>query len=370
MTTDLTLQVFEECGFRKETNAMLCHILIGRIFTDQQLQSLNDFQKCCHFSSSHLMGTKSELHNRMKELSQRLQKQVPFYPQSFYPPDDYEELLEAWPKHKYWIIKAPALSRAREIRVTSSEEEKAPMLPYVVEEYITPPYLITGRKFDIRLYAVITSISPLTVYYHRQGLCLFAVHQYNDDDTHLNDLQMHLTNYEINKNSELFVECSDETSEKVENSKWSLPFLWKYFDDIGVDSNKLRQEIEDVSTAAILASMCSIRNEQVKNVKNHRKSSFEFVGVDILLDSNLKPYLLEINISPSMAGTSKLDEKIKLEVAHDLYNLVRILDVSARNQNECMGYFAYEQEYLLSKRKMFNLNSLKNNEQGGILHKE
>ena len=68
MTTDLTLQVFEECGFRKETNAMLCHILIGRIFTDQQLQSLNDFQKCCHFSSSHLMGTKSELHNRMKEL--------------------------------------------------------------------------------------------------------------------------------------------------------------------------------------------------------------------------------------------------------------------------------------------------------------
>ena len=253
------------------------------------------------------------------------------------------------------------MSRAREIRVASSEEEKAPMLPYVVEEYITPPYLITGRKFDIRLYAVITSINPLTVYYHRQGLCLFAVHQYNDDDSHLNDLQMHLTNYEINKNSELFVECSDETSEKVENSKWSLPFLWKYFDDIGVDSNKLRQEIEDVSTAAILASMCSIRNEQVKNVKNHRKSSFEFVGVDILLDSNLKPYLLEINISPSMAGTSKLDEKIKLEVAHDLYNLVRILDVSARNQNECMGYFAYEQEYLLSKRKMYNLNSLKNN---------
>ena len=369
MTTDITLKVFEECGFHQGTNAMICHILIGRSFTDPQLQTLNDFQKCCHFSSTYLMGTKSELHNRMKELSSRLGKQVPFYPRSYYPPDDYEELLEAWNARKYWIIKAPALSRAREIRVVSSDDEKPPMLPYVVEEYITPPYLITGRKFDIRLYALITSINPMTIYYHREGLGLFAVHEYrHSDDMNLSDLQMHLTNYEINRNSDGFIEC-DGTTEKIQNSKWSLPFLWKYFDEIGVDSKKLRQEIEDVSTSAIIACMCSIRNAQNKNIKHHRKSSFEFVGVDILLDENLKPYLLEINISPSMAGTSKLDEKIKLEVAHDLYNIVRILDVSSLHPKECMGYFAYEREYFLSKQKQILLKTqfVNNEESGGFL---
>ena len=219
MTTDITLKVFEECGFHQGTNAMICHILVGRSFTDPQLQTLNDFQKCCHFSSTYLMGTKSELHNRMKELSSRLGKQVPFYPRSYYPPDDYEELLEAWKARKYWIIKAPALSRAREIRVVSSDDEKPPMLPYVVEEYITPPYLITGRKFDIRLYALITSINPMTIYYHREGLGLFAVHEYrHSDDMNLSDLQMHLTNYEINRNSDGFIEC-DGTTEKIQNSK-------------------------------------------------------------------------------------------------------------------------------------------------------
>ena len=219
MTTDLTLQVFEECGFHSETNAMLCHILIGRSFSDQQLQSLNDFQKCCHFSSTYLMGTKSELHNRMKELKERFGTDVTFYPRSYYPPDDVEELLEAWPMKKYWIIKAPALSRAREIRIASSKEEKAPLLPYIVEEYIERPYLISGRKFDIRLYALITSINPLAIYYHRQGLSLFAVHQYKEDEEmNLNDLQMHLTNYEINKTSDMIVECNG-IEEKIENSK-------------------------------------------------------------------------------------------------------------------------------------------------------
>lgn len=335
-------------GFKIESkNPMIVNLFIGNHLSNEILSSLNDFQKVNHFSSLNLIGSKDGLHVRMIELKERLGHPVPFYPFAFYPPVDYEELLEAWHSRKLWIIKAPALSRARFIRLAYSDNEPAPKFPYVVEEYITPPFLITGRKFDIRLYAIVTSIEPLIIYYHYQGLILFATHLY-DEKGDINDLKMHLTNYEINKDSKEFVECND-LEEKVENSKWSLQFFWKYMEGIGIDAKKLQQDIEDVATSTIIAGMCSVRKKHRETIKFKRKSSFELFGIDILLDANLKPYILEVNVSPGMHASSELDKRVKFEVNCDMLNIARILEVSSLNPNQYKGYFEHEKYYIRSK---------------------
>lgn len=51
---------------------------------------------------------------------------------------------------------------------------------------------------------------------------------------------------------------------------------------------------------------------------------FELFGFDILLDSDLKPWLLEINLSPSLACESPLDTMIKTKLISDTFNLVGI----------------------------------------------
>ena len=49
---------------------------------------------------------------------------------------------------------------------------------------------------------------------------------------------------------------------------------------------------------------------------------FEILGFDILLDENLRPWLLEVNRSPSFGTDSKLDLEIKQGVLRDALNLV------------------------------------------------
>jgi tubulin polyglutamylase TTLL1 len=45
-------------------------------------------------------------------------------------------------------------------------------------------------------------------------------------------------------------------------------------------------------------------------------------GFDILLDSVLKPWLIEINASPSLSTTTKTDKDLKLNLINDVYRIV------------------------------------------------
>jgi hypothetical protein len=48
------------------------------------------------------------------------------------------------------------------------------------------------------------------------------------------------------------------------------------------------------------------------------------LGFDVLIDSDLKPWLLEVNLSPSFATDAPLDLSIKSTLLVDILNLVGI----------------------------------------------
>lgn len=58
----------------------------------------------------------------------------------------------------------------------------------------------------------------------------------------------------------------------------------------------------------------------LKNVKH--KNCFELFGFDILVDSNLQPWLMEVNFSPSLHIDSPLDLKIKGELIAECFDLL------------------------------------------------
>lgn len=61
-----------------------------------------------------------------------------------------------------------------------------------------------------------------------------------------------------------------------------------------------------------------------------RNNCFELFGFDILIDNRLKPWLIEVNLSPSLATESPLDKKIKTGLLTDLFNLIGVVPYEHR----------------------------------------
>jgi len=51
---------------------------------------------------------------------------------------------------------------------------------------------------------------------------------------------------------------------------------------------------------------------------------FEILGFDVMLDDKLKPWILEVNHSPSFSTDSPLDFKIKKNLIADVLQLLNI----------------------------------------------
>ena len=59
--------------------------------------------------------------------------------------------------------------------------------------------MIGGKKFDMRIYLLVTSFKPLTIYLYREAFCRFTHQRYNKDD--LENTTVHLTNVAVQKHS-------------------------------------------------------------------------------------------------------------------------------------------------------------------------
>ena len=100
---------------------------------------------------------------------------------------------------------------------------------------------------------------------------------------------------------------------------------------MGVDNDLLWSKIYDVIIKSLIAVDGSIQS-QLKKLTT-RNNCFELLGFDVLIDSNLKPWLMEVNLSPSLACDSPIDLKIKHQLFVDTMNLISIRKYDRKREN-------------------------------------
>ncbi|CAN0502200.1 unnamed protein product, partial [Ectocarpus sp. 8 AP-2014] len=89
----------------------------------------------------------------------------------------------------------------------------------------------------------------------------------------------------------------------------------------GTTSRQVQRSIEDVVLRTMVAADGDMTTHSHQFTR-HRGCCYELFGFDVLLDEALKPWLLEVNISPSLFGSSALDRRIKGTLMADIFHLV------------------------------------------------
>lgn len=91
------------------------------------------------------------------------------------------------------------------------------------------------------------------------------------------------------------------------------------YEKAGVNFDEVFDRIKDV----LIKTVLSVENPivtQMGGTKN-KGSCFEIYGFDVIVDANFKPWLLEVNVSPSLSSSSPMDKYIKTLLLSDSFYL-------------------------------------------------
>jgi hypothetical protein len=330
------ITAFKKAGLEKTTGPHW-NICWSHHLSHERLRLLRPYQKVNHFPASWAMGRKDRLVKNMARARHRHSSKVyNFLPLSYVLPKDGPMLeikfRELEPTGALWIIKPIASSCGKGIRVVSKLREIDFGSSCVVSIYVAKPLLIGGRKFDLRLYVCVTCYDPLRIYLYDNGLVRFCTQPYTTSKKSLKKRCTHLTNYSINKKSDDFVK-NDDADASDTGGKWSLQALWEYFKKEGIDHEVIKQRIVDVIIKTVIMSEYHVVGA-MHHLGLSRGSCFEVFGFDILIDSQYNPWLMEVNIGPSVASSSPLDKMIKTSMTTDMFDLVglNVVDIKQMKQ--------------------------------------
>ncbi|XP_030649110.1 tubulin polyglutamylase ttll6-like [Chanos chanos] len=286
---------------------------------------MKSYQKINHFPGMSEICRKDMLARNMNRMYKLFPKEYNIFPRTWCLPADYSDFhsYARARKHKTYICKPETGCQGRGIFLTKSRKDVLPGQHTICQVYISRPFLIDGFKFDLRIYVLVTSCDPLRVFLYEEGLARFCTTHYSSPTRkNVKDVCMHLTNYAINKHSKNFVR-DDNTG-----SKRKLSTLNRLLEDMSCDTKKLWADIEDVVIKVLVSALPVLRHNYHTCFPWHANAAssacFELLGFDVLLDHRLKPWLLEVNHSPSFTTDSRLDREVKDELLYDTLVLVNL----------------------------------------------
>ncbi|KAH6575743.1 hypothetical protein BASA62_001772 [Batrachochytrium salamandrivorans] len=298
---------------------------------------LHEHQRINHFRNHYELTRKDLLVKNVKRMIKTIKKEYgkaesvkfEFISTSYVLPQEHALFQEEFKRNSggVWIMKPVGKAQGKGIflinklsqisgwkkdhrlkasSASNGEESDAPEA-YIVQRYIENPYLIGGKKFDIRAYVLVLSYYPLVVYIHRNGFCRFSNTQFSMQAKDISNMYIHATNVAIQKTSPNY--------DGDRGCKWLLRNLKTFL--ITKHGSGAVDELFTNMEALVVRSLMSVQKVMIND-----KHCFELYGYDILIDSNLKPWLLEVNASPSLTAETQFDYDLKLAMLNDCFNVV------------------------------------------------
>jgi tubulin polyglutamylase TTLL9 len=168
----------------------------------------------------------------------------------------------------------------------------------LIQEFIQNPYLVNNRIMVVRLYLVIFRNEKYNYGVHKYGKCLYTSKDFNLDKI--------------------------ETERLITDSKLKLGEDFpKNLTDMENYDKKINLELLKKPIVNVLNCYRQFLKKTDDSTPNKSLTFFQLFGVDIILDSDYKPYLLEINKSPDMNNIyDEVDREGKTGVIRDMKEFI------------------------------------------------
>ncbi len=287
-------------------------------------------RKLNHFPGNAALTVKSRLHDSLAALRARLvdghgaahplTARLDFFPRAWAMPRDYQalQLAALVAPASRWIEKPTNASKGKGVRVLRDVAEATTSRDHLVQAYLDRPHTIRGHKYVLRLYVLISSLTPLRVYLFRQGFAKLASEPWDPEDA--DNPFSQLTNPDINAlntRAEVPVEFID------------LARYRAWLRDQGHDDERLFARLRDLVSLTAISAVDDLRRRGQEMGADPR-GGYELLGLDCLVDADLKPWILECNLSPSLGTCAapedggRVEEHIKGELVRDMLALVDV----------------------------------------------
>ena len=210
----------------------------------------------------------------------------------------------------------------------------------IVQKYLDNPLLYKKRKFDIRCYVLVDS--NLNVFFCREGHLKSSSEFY---DINTKNKFIHITNHSLQKKSAKF--------EQYEyGNEMSYKDFKKFMEEEKIPLDKFNKMIEDMKIL-VKISFKSVGNKLLKVTP---VLCFEIFGYDFIIDSDFRPWILEINNNPGLGISSPVIQKLIPRMFDDALRLTLDKIFDTKYSNECFD----ENKNYKSKYKLEGFNDNEN----------
>ncbi|KRX01263.1 hypothetical protein PPERSA_11710 [Pseudocohnilembus persalinus] len=307
---------------------------------EEEFKRMLSFQKVNHFLGSHHLAKKNFLAQNLQKMQNLFPEEYNFYPKTWTLPmmfEDFKKYSEmSKNRNKYYIVKPESACQGRGIHMIKKNEGVNPNDHVIIQEYLSNPLTLDNLKFDFRIYVLLRSLNPLRIYMYPEGLTRLATTKYQEPNKqNSQNLTMHLTNYAVNKRNANFQYNMNEENDNI-GHKRSFTAVLKELYQQGRDVNTLYMEIRQIIVKSIIAAQpqMSYLYKHCQPKEKVTDMCFEVLGFDIMVDNNMKPWLIEINHSPSFTTDTPLDLQIKRHLVIDTFNIINISTKSKKSYLE------------------------------------
>ncbi|XP_041526560.1 probable tubulin polyglutamylase TTLL9 isoform X4 [Microtus oregoni] len=278
---------------------------------------MDEHVRISHFRNHYELTRKNYMVKNLKRFRKQLEREAgkveaakcDFFPKTFEMPCEYHLFVEEFRKNPgiTWIMKPVARSQGKGIFLFRRLKDIMDWRKGTVGKKLT---IVEAQPNRANVNPSGSHYIPLRAWLYRDGFARFSNTRFTLNS--IDDHYVHLTNVAVQKTS------PDYHPKK--GCKWMIQRFRQYLaSKHGPEAvERLFRDMDNIFIRSL---------QSVQKVIISDKHCFELYGYDILIDQDLKPWLLEVNASPSLTASSQEDYELKTCLLEDTLHVV---DMEAR----------------------------------------